>query len=122
MAILCRTCCSSLSRGVSHAHTHSHSPPPLHSLPLRLLAKLPPDGSQQLRALVRACNPLKTLGELATATRIALPQLRLLAAHLVHWGHARVIRTITLRSMYAVSAAGRPAAFALPPCPTITGC
>lgn len=68
----------------------------------RLLAKLPSDGSEQLRALVQACNPLKTLDELSAATRIAPPQLALLASHLVYWGYARIIRTITLRSIYAV--------------------
>lgn len=76
--------------------THTH----------RLLAKLPADGSEQLRALVQACNPLKTLEELGAATRIAPAQLCLLASHLVHWGYARVIPTITLRSVYAVRPAG----------------
>lgn len=80
----------------------THSPRKHHRT--RLLAKLPPDGSEQLRALVRACNPLKTLDELSAATRIAPPQLALLGSHLVYWGYARVVRTITLRSVYAVRA------------------
>ena len=78
--------------------THKHNKP---NQP-RLLAKLPADGSEQLRALVQACNPLKTLEELGAATRIAPAQMALLASHLVYWGYARVIRTITLRSIYAV--------------------
>lgn len=53
---------------------------------------------------MRACNPLKTLDELSAATRIAPPQLELLASHLAYWGYARVIRTITLRNVYAVRA------------------
>ena len=68
-----------------------------------ILAKLPKDGSEQLVTFVRAANPLKTLEEISAATRISLPQLRLLTAHLVHWGFARAIRTISLRSVYAVS-------------------
>lgn len=71
-----------------------------------VLGRLPRDGSQQLAAFVQAANPLKTLEEISAATRIALPQLGLLAAHLVHWGCARVIRTISLRSFYAVSVPG----------------
>jgi len=68
-----------------------------------ILAKLPKDGSEQLATFVQAANPLKTLEEISAATRIALPYLRLLTAHLVHWGFARAIRTISLRSVYAVS-------------------
>jgi len=68
-----------------------------------ILAKLPKDGSEQLVTFVRDANPLKTLEEISAATRISLPQLRLLTAHLVHWGFARAIRTISLRSVYAVS-------------------
>jgi len=68
-----------------------------------ILAKLPKDGSEQLAMFVQAANPLKTLKEISAATRIALPQLRLLTAHLVHWRLARVIRTISLQSIYAVS-------------------
>lgn len=67
-----------------------------------ILAKLPKDGSEQLAIFVQAANPLKTMKEISVATRIALPQLRLLTAHLVHWRFARAIRTISLRSIYAV--------------------
>lgn len=51
---------------------------------------------------MRACNPLKTLEELGLATRIAPTQLCLLASHLVYWGYARIIRTVTLKGVYAV--------------------
>ena len=40
--------------------------------------------------------------EISTSTCIVLPQLRLLTAHLVHWGFARIITTISLFNTYGV--------------------
>ena len=83
---------------------------PYHSLlllaePGDVLARLPADASPQLARLIAAASPLRSFNELQSETGVPSTQLLRLAAHLVHWGLAIVINTVTSHSVYAVAPA-----------------
>lgn len=80
---------------------------PYHTLLLlrdeeRVLESLPFDCSPQLERLIKASNPLRSFQELHLELGISLKQLYRLAAHLVYWGVARIITTVTKYSIYQV--------------------
>ena len=68
-----------------------------------LVKQLPPDASQQLQRLILHANPLHTFQELQLTLSIPFEQLIRLAAHLVYWGKARIIVTMTKHGIYQVT-------------------
>jgi hypothetical protein len=80
---------------------------PYHSLLLLhdqggILRMLPADASPQLITLVRCASPVQSIRELQGETGIPSAQLLRLAAHLVHWGLAIILTTVTSHAVYTV--------------------
>ncbi|CAI5715955.1 unnamed protein product [Hyaloperonospora brassicae] len=69
-----------------------------------ILTQLPADHARQLRDLVEAVNPLKSFQDIALETSIPIHQVFRLSAHLVYWGHGRIVDAITLYNIYQVTA------------------
>lgn len=68
---------------------------------------LPEDASPQLLQLIACASPVRSLRELQGESGIPSSQLLRLAAHLVHWGLAIILTTVTSNAMYSVGV--RPA-------------
>ncbi len=80
---------------------------PYHSLLLlqecgEVLRLLPSDSSPQLATLVRCASHVRSIRELQGETGIPSAQLLRLAAHLVHWGLAIIVTTVTSHAVYTV--------------------
>jgi hypothetical protein len=81
---------------------------PYHSLLLMksralTLAELPCGSNPDLRAVMKACDPLKPLHQVGVELGIPLPRLFTICNHCVQWGLARIVDTITRHSMFALT-------------------
>jgi hypothetical protein len=81
---------------------------PYHSLLLMkprsiILAELPFGASPDLKAVIKACDPLKPLHQVAAELGMPLPRLFALCQHSCQWGLARIVDTITRHSMFVLS-------------------
>ena len=56
----------------------------------------------QLRALVRAANPLLSFRELSVSTGIPVQHVHRLSVHLAYWGLARIVDTILTNNVYRI--------------------
>jgi hypothetical protein len=81
---------------------------PYHSLLLMksrslILAQLPIGANPDLKAVIKACDPLKPLHQVGVELGMPLPRLFALCKHAVQWGLARIVDTITRHSMFALT-------------------
>jgi hypothetical protein len=85
----------------------SSSAAPYHSLLLMksrtlTLNELPCGANPDLKAVIKACDPLKPLHQVAAELGMPLPRLFALCQHSVEWGLARIVDTITRHSMFVL--------------------
>jgi hypothetical protein len=85
-----------------------NSAAPYHSLLLMksrcsIFAELPSGASADLKAVLKACDPLKPLHQVAVELGMPLARLFALCSHAVEWGLARIVDTITRHSMFALT-------------------
>ncbi len=85
-----------------------NSAAPYHSLLLMksrslILAELPVGTNPDLKAVIKACDPLKPLHQVGAELGMPLPRLFALCKHAVQWGLARIVDTITRHSMFALA-------------------
>ena len=64
---------------------------------------LPPDSSPAIRKLIELAKPTKSFRELQVETDIPLAQLFRISAHLLYWGKAKVINTLTKTNIYVLN-------------------
>jgi hypothetical protein len=85
-----------------------NSAAPYHSLLLMksrsvILAELPSGANPDLKAVFKACDPLKPLHQVGVELGMPLPRLFAICKHAVQWGLARIVDTITRHSMFALT-------------------
>jgi hypothetical protein len=71
--------------------------------PNELLASLSYDSAPLLIDLIEKTNPLQSFEEFQSILNCSLSQIYKLASHLVHWKKARIINTVSLKNVYAIS-------------------
>lgn len=64
---------------------------------------LPQDSSPTLKKFIHFAKPTKSFRELAVETDISISQIFRMAGHLVFWGRARVINTLTKTNIYVLN-------------------
>ncbi|PRP77984.1 UPF0171 family protein [Planoprotostelium fungivorum] len=74
---------------------------------------LPPDSSPLLRKLIESAKPTKSFRELQIELDIPFAYLYRLAAHLVYWGRAKIIDTLTKNNIYTLNHNHNPLSYRL---------
>ncbi|CEO96514.1 hypothetical protein PBRA_005123 [Plasmodiophora brassicae] len=66
-------------------------------------AQLPDDASLSLRHLIRVANPMKSFRDISVDLGMPITHIVRLAAHLVHWGKARILNTLTKHTILTIN-------------------